>query len=116
MPRSSRNDRTLSRSASWSSENVKSMAGPDPSPIADAIVSSVDFAYTAEDEAFRTELVEWLDENLPKFLAESEADEDPGGGQAAGIRRTQERRKEWQRRLNEGRWACINWPKEWGGR
>jgi alkylation response protein AidB-like acyl-CoA dehydrogenase len=27
-----------------------------------------------------------------------------------------ERRKAWQRKLNEGRWAAINWPVEWGGR
>jgi len=27
-----------------------------------------------------------------------------------------ERRKAWQRTLNEGRWAAINWPTEWGGR
>ena len=26
------------------------------------------------------------------------------------------RRQAWQRRLNEGRWAAINWPQEWGGR
>ena len=27
-----------------------------------------------------------------------------------------ERRRAWQRRLNDGRWAAINWPVEWGGR
>ena len=27
-----------------------------------------------------------------------------------------DRRKAWQRRLNEGRWAAITWPAEWGGR
>ena len=27
-----------------------------------------------------------------------------------------QRRQAWQRRLNEGRWAAINWPREWGGR
>jgi len=76
----------------------------------------VDFADTPEDEAFRDELRGWLDENLPKFLAEFSADDDPGGGQVAGVARTQERRKAWQRRLHEGRWAAINWPREWGGR
>ena len=35
----------------------------------------MDFAYTAEDEAFRDELVDWLDEHLPKFLAEWSDDE-----------------------------------------
>jgi alkylation response protein AidB-like acyl-CoA dehydrogenase len=76
----------------------------------------MDFSHTAEDNAFRDELREWLDENLPKFLADWGGDEDPGGGRQAGIARTQERRKDWQRRLNQGRWAAINWPKEWGGR
>jgi alkylation response protein AidB-like acyl-CoA dehydrogenase len=76
----------------------------------------VDFAYEAADIAFRDELTSWLDENLPKFLADWGGDDDPGGPQSAGIARTQERRRDWQRRLNEGRWAAINWPKDWGGR
>jgi alkylation response protein AidB-like acyl-CoA dehydrogenase len=76
----------------------------------------MDFAYTAEDVAFRDELCGWLDENLPKFLANWTSDDDPGGGRLAATDRTQERRRDWQRRLNEGKWAAINWPKEWGGR
>jgi alkylation response protein AidB-like acyl-CoA dehydrogenase len=76
----------------------------------------MDFAYEAADVAFRDELTGWLDEHLPKFLADWGGDDDPGGPQSAGIARTQERRRDWQRRLNEGRWAAINWPKEWGGR
>jgi cell pole-organizing protein PopZ len=36
----------------------------------------MDFAYTAEDEAFRAELREWLDSNLPDFLEAGEI-EDP---------------------------------------
>ena len=44
----------------------------------------MDFAYSAEDEAFRDELRAWLDENLPKFLADWGGDEDPGGGRAGG--------------------------------
>ena len=76
----------------------------------------MDFAHTPEDEAFRTELVTWLDEHLPKFLADWGGDDDAGGALAAGVARSQERRKDWQRRLNEGRWAAINWPKDWGGR
>jgi alkylation response protein AidB-like acyl-CoA dehydrogenase len=81
----------------------------------------MDFAYTAEDEAFRTELRGWLDEHLPKFLAEWSDDdhntEDLSGSQDyGGLMRSMERRKAWQRKLNEGRWAAINWPTEWGGR
>ena len=81
----------------------------------------MDFAYTPEDEAFRAELRAWLDEHLPKFLAEW-SDEDPqtedttGSHDYGGLLRSMERRKAWQRTLNEGRWAAINWPTEWGGR
>jgi alkylation response protein AidB-like acyl-CoA dehydrogenase len=80
----------------------------------------MDFSYTAEDEAFRAELREWLDEELPKFLAEWSEDESPadadGQPTAAGIMKSMERRRAWQRTLNTGRWAAISWPKEWGGR
>jgi len=76
----------------------------------------MDFAYTPEDVAFRDELCGWLDDNLPKFLADWMSDDDPGGGRLAAVGRTQERRRDWQRRLNDGSWAAINWPKDWGGR
>jgi len=83
----------------------------------------MDFAYTAEDEAFRQELVEWLDENLPKFLTEWSEEESPeseadgtGGAGSGGVLSQMERRRAWQRKLNEGRWAAISWPAEWGGR
>ncbi|MFQ5515074.1 MAG: acyl-CoA dehydrogenase family protein [Myxococcota bacterium] len=76
----------------------------------------MDFSYSAEDEAFRNELKSWLDENLPKFLSEWSDSEEVAAPEAAGIVRYMERRRAWQRRLNEGRWAAINWPREWGGR
>ena len=72
----------------------------------------MDFSYTRADEEFRTELRQWLDDNLGDFLSLGEI----GSGTADGIMRTMERRKAWQQRLNEGRWAAINWPVEWGGR
>jgi len=83
----------------------------------------MDFAYSEEDEAFRTELVEWLDVNLPKFLDEWSDDDSPeaeadatGGAGSGGVMGQMERRRAWQRTLNEGRWAAIGWPREWGGR
>jgi alkylation response protein AidB-like acyl-CoA dehydrogenase len=79
----------------------------------------VDFSYSSEDEAFRDELVTWLDANLPAFLEEWSGD-DAGDGEAGeasgGIVAAMDRRRAWQRRLNEGRWAAIGWPAEWGGR
>ena len=77
----------------------------------------MDFALAPEDEAFRAELRGWLDVELPAFLAEwGERDEPEGGSTGRGIMGAMERRRAWQRRLNTGRWAAINWPKEWGGR
>ncbi|MGI8493547.1 MAG: acyl-CoA dehydrogenase family protein [Acidimicrobiales bacterium] len=72
----------------------------------------MDFSYAPEDEEFRAELREWLEANLPDFLDQGEI----GPEQGDATRRTMQRRQAWQRRLNEGRWAAINWPKEWGGR
>jgi alkylation response protein AidB-like acyl-CoA dehydrogenase len=72
----------------------------------------VDFSYAPEDEEFRSELLSWLTANLPDFLDQGEI----GPPQWDSTRRTMQRRQAWQRRLNEGGWAAINWPREWGGR
>src|SRR5688572_957124 len=96
---------------------------PREKPDTDVSFRVVDFALSPDDEAFRDELRGWLDDHLPKFLAEwgdrdadaeGEAPDGPLGGH--GIVGAMERRRAWQRTLNEGRWAAINWPIEWGGR
>ena len=72
----------------------------------------MDFALAPEDEAFRDELRAWLDEYLPPFLASEElADDSSLSGE-----KSQHRRAAWQRLLNGGRWAAVNWPVEYGGR
>lgn len=75
-------------------------------------VPGVDFSYEPEDEEFRKELRAWLDANLPEFRDQGEI----GPAETDPTKRTMLRRQAWQRRLNEGGWAAINWPKEWGGR
>ena len=72
----------------------------------------MDFAYDADDEAFRAELNEWLDANLPDFIEQGEI----GIEHSDLTARTMARRQAWQRRMNAGKWAAINWPIEWGGR
>ena len=72
----------------------------------------MDFSYEPEDEEFAAELRSWLDANLPEFMDLGEI----GPEQSDATMRTMQRRQAWQRRLNEGRWAAINWPVEWGGR
>jgi alkylation response protein AidB-like acyl-CoA dehydrogenase len=74
----------------------------------------MDFSFTAEDLAFRSELRSWLDEHLPRFRIDwSDGD---GSEVEPSFERTQERRRDWQRRTNQGRWAAINWPTAWNGR
>lgn len=70
----------------------------------------MDFTYTKEEEKFRMELRTWLEENLPE-------------GWLEGKRTLPEDEKErgeflrnWQRKLYEGGWAGIHWPKAFGGR
>ena len=72
----------------------------------------MDFAFSDEDIAFRDELRAWLDAELPRFLADWTDD----GSTVDSFERTQARRKDWQRRLDDGRWAAINWPTGWHGR
>jgi len=56
----------------------------------------VDFDFTAEEEAFRAEVRQFIAENLP----------DPGSFE--GVAR-------WQQRAREKRWVGFSWPREVGG-
>ncbi len=63
----------------------------------------MDFEDTAEEKAFREEARAWLQANVP-------SEEELAGmdGMARG--------KFWQKRKADAGWACIRWPKEYGGR
>jgi len=72
----------------------------------------MDFKFSAEDEAFRSEFRSWLKANLPKagkaeegldFMRESSSDD-------------WKRRVEWHKKMHAGGWVGISWPKEYGGR
>ena len=66
----------------------------------------MDFALTPEDEAFCSELRAWLAANLPDFADGVAEFTDPV------LPRSLARRRAWQKRLSEGDWAAINWPRE----
>ncbi len=90
---------------------------------ADGSVGNVDFAWSDDDLAFEADLVAFLDERLPPFRAEWEGDRDrrprrepQARGVEDGVMGAMGKRQAWQRVLNEGRWAAILWPEEWGGR
>ena len=66
--------------------------------------SRVDLTFTERETAFRDELRAWLAANDPG--AEPEGDEDAHYAW----------RRDWQRRLYDGGWAAVHWPREYGGR
>jgi alkylation response protein AidB-like acyl-CoA dehydrogenase len=70
----------------------------------------VDFHFTAEEEAFRRELQDWLAEHLVgEFTAHAGA-----GGPADNSH--WDLRRAWERELVAGGWLGITWPTEYGGR
>ncbi len=70
----------------------------------------MDFSFSPEDLAFRDEALRWLDANLPKEWRRDHCwtrVEDPMWIEVA---------RAWQRKLSDGGWAAISWPKAEGGR
>ena len=69
----------------------------------------MDFNYSPEEEAFRAEVRAWLEANRHFAPAPREAlSEEDHDGWAARVR--------WHKKLHEGGWVAVNWPKEFGGR
>ena len=70
---------------------------------------TVDLGFTPDEESFRQEVRGWLDSNLPPEWRH---------GAAGGYREEEETevQRGWQRRLYEGGWLNLGWPKVAGGR
>ena len=74
----------------------------------------VDFADTADQAAFRSEVRAFLTENLPEALKVR----DDSDGRGFDERPSDERAKalqQWRDKLVEKRWIAPAWPKEYGG-
>jgi alkylation response protein AidB-like acyl-CoA dehydrogenase len=69
----------------------------------------MDFRDTPEEAAFRKEIRDWLERNLPEGWDRTQLTLVPPEDRLEMLR-------DWQRRLHEGGWAGIAWPKEYGGR
>ncbi|MBV1888641.1 MAG: acyl-CoA dehydrogenase family protein [Proteobacteria bacterium] len=72
----------------------------------------MDFNDTPEEAAFRTEVRGFLDsvatrKSDPQDTWDKNIKSEPEAVEIA---------KEWQRTLHKGGWACLHWPKEYGGR
>ena len=74
----------------------------------------MDFAWSPEDLAFKEELEAFLDKEMAPFVEQWSENEDLDASR--GVMGVMDKRKAWQNKLNEGRWAAILWPEEWGGR
>jgi alkylation response protein AidB-like acyl-CoA dehydrogenase len=67
----------------------------------------MDLHLTAGEMRFCDELRAWLTDNVPKEWEERR--EEP-------LEKRFEFLKQWQRKVYDGGWAGILWPKEYGGR
>lgn len=70
----------------------------------------MDFSFSPQEEKFRDDLRVWLENNLPEGWLEGKRDLPEDDQEKSVFLRN------WQRKLYEGGWAGINWPKEYGGR
>jgi alkylation response protein AidB-like acyl-CoA dehydrogenase len=75
----------------------------------------MNFDDTPQEAAFRSEVRGWLSSNAPKEL-ESELKEASLGRIKLRSGDVLEVSKAWQKKKAEGGWACLQWPKEYGGR
>jgi alkylation response protein AidB-like acyl-CoA dehydrogenase len=61
--------------------------------------------YTQQQMAFRREIRDWLAANLPRQPLQS-----------FDTKEGFEAHRQWERKLFEGRWSAVTWPKDKGGR
>jgi len=66
----------------------------------------MELRFTDEERAFRREVREWIDANLPAATRER---------MASGRTPTKAMQVDWQKRLHAKGWAVPHWPVEWGG-
>ncbi len=67
--------------------------------------------FSREDEKFRAEVVSWLSDNLTDEFEQLKFRGGPGDEHMFPAER-----KKWERKLAEGGWTCLGWPREYGGR
>jgi alkylation response protein AidB-like acyl-CoA dehydrogenase len=75
----------------------------------------MNFDDTPEEAAFRAVARDWIQANAPKEL---EAELKSGGFGNNGLKSVDpiQVAKAWQKKKADAGWACLHWPKEYGGR
>lgn len=69
----------------------------------------MDFNDTKEEATYRAKVRAWLDANATRKSESKDAE------QAKTLEELLKRSKAWQAKKAEAGYACITWPKEWGG-
>jgi alkylation response protein AidB-like acyl-CoA dehydrogenase len=69
----------------------------------------MDFNDTPEEAAYRAKVRAWLDKNATRKSEAKDAE------QAKTLEELLKKSKAWQAKKAEAGYACITWPKEWGG-
>ncbi len=69
----------------------------------------MDFNYSEEEQRFRSEVRAWLADALPKGWGKTVFEPEDEDERAHF-------RIDWERKLYEGGWSGISWPKKYGGR
>ena len=69
----------------------------------------MDFNDTPEEAKYRAEVRAWLDKNATRKSQAKDAE------QAKSLEELLQKSKAWQAKKAENGYACITWPKEWGG-
>ncbi len=75
----------------------------------------MNFDDTPEEARFRQEVRTWLAANAPKHLAPELANSSFGNVALRSVDIVEASRA-WQKKKFEAGWACLHWPKEYGGR
>ncbi len=75
----------------------------------------MNFDDTPQEAAFRAEARKWIDANAPKEL-EAELSQSSLGRIRLKNRDIVDVAKRWQKQKADAGWACLQWPKDYGGR
>src|SRR5918993_4166298 len=75
----------------------------------------MNFDDTPQEAAFRAEAKAWISANAPKQY-EEELRKSSLGRTALKDANILEVAKAWQKKKADAGWACLHWPKEYGGR
>src|SRR3982075_3450574 len=74
----------------------------------------MNFDDTPQEAAFRADARKWIDANAPKEF-EAELSKSSLGRIRLQKEEIVDVGKAWQKKKAEAGWACLHWPKEYGG-